>query len=194
MINKENYLTDDCKFNELLLPDVRKFAARHWTPFEIIDLAVDFLAEKDSSILDIGSGVGKFCLAGAYYAPHAFFYGVEQRHDLAEYAIKTQKRLKINNAFFIKGNFTQLNLREFDHFYFFNSFFENLEHGNAIDENIELSPALFDYYSHYLHTELQKLRKGTRIVTYHSILEEIPNSYELVESDKSNDLNFWIKQ
>jgi len=32
--------------------------------------------------LDIGSGVGKFCLAGAYYKPSASFFGVEQRKDL----------------------------------------------------------------------------------------------------------------
>lgn len=194
IVNKKRYLTNDCRFSELFPQNIQKAATRHWTPFEIIDLAVDFLAEKKCKILDIGSGVGKFCLAGAYYAPYAHFFGVEQRHELVDLAMSVQEKLCITNAFFIKGNFTQLNLQDFDHFYFFNSFFENLDGADHIDENVELSPGLFNYYNRYLYTELQKMRSGTKIVTYHSILEEIPRSYELVESYEGADLNFWVKQ
>lgn len=194
MIDKKQYLTNDCKFNELFPREIQKFASKHWTPFEIIDLVVDFLAEDSCKILDIGSGIGKFCLAGAYYAPHAQFFGIEQRHNLVDYATTAQQKLGIPNAAFIKGNFTQFDLKEFNHFYFFNSFFENLDGVKPLDETIELSPALFDYYNQYLYTELKKMPAGTKIATYHSILNKIPRTYELVESYEYAHLNFWIKR
>ncbi len=194
MTNIRTYLSSDCRFNELFPYEIQKCAKRHWTPIDVIDISIDFLADKNCKILDIGSGIGKFCLTGAHYAPQSHFYGVEQRPNLVDLAIRAQKKLSINNVTFIKGNFTQLNLRDFDHFYFFNSFFENLDHADHIDENIEYSPALFEYYNHYLFSELQKMPEGTKIVTYHSILEEIPRDYELIECLEGGDLNFWIKR
>jgi tRNA A58 N-methylase Trm61 len=194
MIDINKYLASDACFNELFPCNVQKCSRRHWTPLEIIERSIDFLAEEGSKILDIGSGVGKFCLTGAYYAPNAHFYGVEQRYNLVDHAIRAQEKLGIKNVSFIKGNFTKLNLQEFDHFYFFNSFFENLDYEDHIDEKVECSPALFDYYNHYLYSELQKMRPGTKIVTYHSILEEIPRDYELIKSLEDADLNFWMKR
>jgi len=194
MMNSNKYLSTDCDFNELFPFEMQKLAKRHWTPLDVVDMSIDFLAEKNGKILDIGSGIGKFVLAGAYYAPQAHFYGVEQRNNLVDLARQAQRRLDIENATFIKGSFTQLNLLDFDHFYFFNPFFENLDGAEHIDESIAYSPALFEYYNHYLYTELQKMPIGTKIVTYHSILEEIPSEYELAESLEGSDLNFWIKR
>lgn len=194
MTNINRHLSTDSGFNDLFPREIQRYARRHWTPLDIINLSIDFLAEKNSKVLDIGSGVGKFCLTGAYYAPNAHFYGIEQRHNLVDLAVKAQKELGIENATFIKGNFTQLNLQDFDHFYFFNSFFENLDVAGRIDDTLECSPALFKYYNHYLYSELKKMPSGTRIVTYHSILEEIPREYELVQCFEDADLNFWIKR
>ena len=58
---------------------------RHWTPLCVSRKAADFLAaESNVSILDIGSGVGKFCLGAAYYKPDAYYFGVEQRKNLTQ--------------------------------------------------------------------------------------------------------------
>ncbi len=192
--NVSRYLSDDCGFNELFPREIQKCSRRHWTPLDIIDVSIEFLAQTNGKVLDIGSGVGKFCIAGGYYAPGSHFYGIEQRHDLVDLAIAAQRKLGITNATFLKGNFTQLNLQDFDHFYFFNSFYENLDHAERIDDNIDYSPGLYDYYNRYLFSELQKMPAGTRVVTYHSLLGEIPGAYDLVECLEGGDLNFWIKQ
>lgn len=188
------YLKSDADFNELYPLNVQRLAKRHWTPLHITNLAVSFLARKNVKILDIGSGAGKFCLAGACYAPEARFYGIEQREYLIEHARHAQKKLHTSNVTFLHGNFTSLNFKEFDHFYFFNSFYENINSEGRIDDDIEYSESLYEYYMRYLYSELRQMRKGTKIVTYHHFLGEIPIEYDLVDSYQDGDLNFWMKR
>jgi SAM-dependent methyltransferase len=189
-----NFFNSDANFNDLYPLNIRMLASRHWTSINIAKLAVGFLAGKGSKILDIGSGVGKFCLTGAYYAPNSQFFGVEQRESLVRKAVKAQRTLDLQNISFIHGNFTQLNLKDFDHFYFFNSFYENIDDLDRIDEDLDYSEALYEYYVGYLYNGLQQMPKGTKLVTYHSCRREIPRGYEVVESHQNGDLNFWIKK
>lgn len=194
LIPKEDYLRSDTDFNKLYSSDIQILARRHWTPIHIAQLATTFLAKRGSKILDIGSGVGKFCLTAAHYAPTAHFFGVEQRKYLIDEALRAQWTLGIQNASFINANFTQLNLQEFDHFYFFNSFYENIDDMDRIDEDIAYSVALYEYYVRYLHKCLVDMPKGTKIVTYHSLEEEIPIGYDLIASHSDNNLRFWMKR
>jgi SAM-dependent methyltransferase len=189
------FLKTDLAFNDIYSPSMQALARQHWTPLRIARLATDFLTScPPSKILDIGSGAGKFCLAGACFAPQHHFYGIEQREYVLEQAKNAQKEIGVNNVSFIHGNFTQLDLRKFDHFYFFNSFYENLNDEGRIDNDIDYSEALYSYYVRYLHKGLQTMPKGTRIATYHSLYEEIPLSYELVDTLEGGNLNFWIKR
>jgi len=192
-IEYSKYIESDAAFNRLYPTDMQLLAKRHWTPIHITELAVEFLASKGSRILDIGSGVGKFCLAGACYALDAQFVGVEQRKYLIDHAQKAQRTLGIHNASFINANFTQLNLREFDHFYFFNSFEENIDLGDRIDESIGYSSSLYQYYTRYLYVGLHRMPKRTKIATYH-YFGEMPKGYDLVDSYSNGDLNFWEKK
>jgi SAM-dependent methyltransferase len=160
----------------------------------VIEKASKFLAEgKEARILDIGSGVGKFCLAGSYYQPHAYFYGVEQRLSLIEQARSIKISLSRSKVNFIHKNFTQLDLRQFNGFYFYNSFFENMESKDRIDDSIEYSPELYHYYSHYLYNELDQMPTGTRIATYCSWDDEIPPSFHLDGSLMGALLKLWTK-
>lgn len=118
------WFSSDIQFHYLYPPTIQRLAHRHWTPLHAVQKAVQFLAPNEGvRILDIGSGVGKFCLAGAYYNRDAFFYGVEQRKDLVEHAWAAKKAIGLTNVSFIHQNFTKLDLKEYDHFYFYNSFY-----------------------------------------------------------------------
>ncbi|MGZ5245479.1 MAG: methyltransferase, partial [Flavitalea sp.] len=97
------------------------------------------------------------------------------------------------NVSFIHGNFTQLDFRQFDSFYFFNSFYENLKGTDKIDSSIEYSLSLFNYYNNYLYKELEQKPNGTRIATYHSLEDEIPPSYYVVKTELNGSLKFWVK-
>jgi SAM-dependent methyltransferase len=187
-------LNDELAFNTLYTPLIQSKASRHWTPLDVAKCAAEFLVpENDVRVLDIGSGVGKFCLAAAKYKPYGLFYGVEQREQLVDQANDCAKKLDVNNVLFIHGNFTQLDFRHFDHFYFFNSFYENLKGTEKIDYTIEHSLALYNYYNRYLYKQLKEKPNGTRIATYHSLEDEIPPCYYVVKTEFGGLLKFWIK-
>jgi SAM-dependent methyltransferase len=192
----ETFLKTDAGFNSIYPPSMQALARQHWTPLHVVKLATEFLTSGPPSakILDIGSGAGKFCLAGACFAPEHYFYGIEQREYVFAEAVKAQKKIGVSNVSFRHGNFTQMDLRRFDHFYFFNSFYENIHDEGRMDENIDYSESLYSYYVRYLHSGLQSMPAGTKIVTYHSLYEEIPLSYDLVDTLEGGNLNFWIKR
>lgn len=149
-LSVSSYFNSDSRFNQLYPGPVRLLAPKHWTPLAVARKAARFLApEKGMHILDVGSGVGKFCLAAAYYAPNAHFYGIEQRKDLVSCAQSAAKLLELDNVSFIHGNFTQLDLRSYDHIYFFNAFYENLSYADKIDVNVAHSESLYYYYTRY---------------------------------------------
>jgi len=190
----DHYFSDDPRFCELYPLPIQQFDKKHWSPLLVVNQAVTFLVNKpDAKILDIGSGSGKFCLAGGYYKPSAFFYGVEQRQYLIDSAERVRDVLGLQNVHFMHCNFTQLNLKQYDHFYFYNSFFENLEGTDKIDNKIAYSNELYNYYSHYLYKQLEDMPVGTRVVTYCSWDDEIPPAYKLIETHFDNLLKLWKK-
>lgn len=186
----------DLQFDNLFPRQMQLLSGKHWTPVRVAAIASDFLAEQPGSrILDIGSGIGKFCLAAAQQHPDSHFYGVEQRKKLIQLATKAQKHIAVKNATFIHGNFTQLDLSQFDHFYFYNSFYENLvDDESHIDESIDYSLSLYEYYTHYLYAALEKLPRGTRLATYHSFREVVPPGYRLIETLHNTLLRCWIRE
>src|SRR4051812_29793263 len=73
---------NDAAFDTLYPQHFQMLSAKHWTPLAIAHIAAGFLAEQGARVLDIGSGIGKFCLTAGFYFPDTCFYGVEQRHEL----------------------------------------------------------------------------------------------------------------
>ncbi len=190
----EKWFSSDEQFNQLYPFPIQELAQKHWTPLSVARKASIYLAsEKNARILDIGSGVGKFCFAAAHYQPNAFYYGVEQRKSLFDHAETAGEKLGLENVFFIHGNFTQLDFRNYDHFYFFNSFYENLTGTNKIDDSIEYSSELYNYYNHYLYKQLEQKPAGTRLATFHSLEDEVPEGYRATGSEMDNILKYWIK-
>lgn len=190
----DKWFKSDETFNQLYPQSIQLHAQRHWTPLFVARKAGNFLSTgKNVSILDIGSGAGKFCLAAAHFNPESLFFGIEQRENLIKYSEKTNDLLNLENVTFIHGNFTKLDFNKFDHFYFYNSFYENLEGTDKIDNSIDYSGELYNYYNRYLYRELDKKPVGTRIATFHSLEAEIPHSYHVVGSELNNLLKFWIK-
>lgn len=194
-IDTAEWFDSDSEFDQLYPLAIQTLARRHWTPLGVARLAAGFLAADDNvRILDIGSGVGKFCLAAAYYKPRAFYYGIEQRKSLLFHAETAREILGFRNVSFIHGNFTQLDFRNYDHFYFYNSFYENLAGTDKIDDSIDYSGELYNYYNRYLYKQLEKKPSGTKLVTFHSLGDEIPQSFHVVNAEVDNLLKFWVKE
>lgn len=191
---QKNWFSSDHQFNNLYPASIQILSKLHWTPLEIAGKVANFLARgNNESILDIGSGVGKFCLAAAYQHPGDLFYGIEQRQSLITHAECAKTILQMNNVFFLHGNFTQLDFRRFDHFYFYNSFYENLPGTDKIDDHIDYSEALYTYYKQYLYQQLKRKPKGTRLSTLCAWEHDIPPEYHIVGTEMDEQLKFWIK-
>ena len=193
-INTENWFGSDAQFNQLYPASIQLLAERHWTPLVVSRKAAGFLAaETNVKILDIGSGVGKFCLAAAHYKPKAFYYGIEQRKRLVNHAEAAKEILRLENVSFINRNFTQIDFRNYDHFYFYNAFYENLAGTDKIDNSIDYSRELYNYYNRYLYKQLEQKPSGTRVASFHSLEDEIPQGYHIAGSEMNDLLKFWIK-
>jgi SAM-dependent methyltransferase len=190
----EQWFSSDAQLHHVYPPSIQLLARKHWTPLGITQMVVQFLAPHDGvKVLDIGSGAGKFCLAGGYYKPCASFFGIEQRKDLVSHAETARGMLGLKNIHFIHGNLTGLDFKEYDHFYFYNSFYENLMDTEKIDDNIECKPELYNYYNRKLYEKMEELRTGTRLATFHCFEDNIPSSYQLVDNQVGSLLKFWIK-
>lgn len=189
-----NWFSSDLQFNKLYEDPLTAQASMHWTPLHIARKAAAFLAAEDGKrIADIGSGGGKFCLAAAYYQPGCFFHGIEQRQNLVNAARIAQQTTKLQNVDFVHANIIETDLSAYDHFYFFNSFYEHVAEDHRIDSQLSYSKELYTAYNRYLFKQLNKKPVGTRLVTFHSTQHEIPPSYFEMSVSDDELLKCWIK-
>ena len=108
---------DDAIFNDIYPKKIRELAKRHWTPIEVAKLTADYLAFKaGAKVLDIGSGVGKFCMIGAT-CTKGIFTGVEQRKGLVTLANKIKVQYGIKNVEFIQANIMEIDFECYQSFY-----------------------------------------------------------------------------
>jgi SAM-dependent methyltransferase len=190
----KNWFKSDKIFNSLYPLPIQDVAEKHWTPIAVAEKAAAFLAvSEDVRVLDIGSGSGKFCLTAAHLYPQTLFYGIEQRPGLVSLSRELAKKLELENVVFLCDNITKVDLSKYDHFYFYNAFYENIAGTQKIDNDITYSDELYNYYNRYLYKQLDKRPSGTRLVTYHSFGKEVPRSFEIVHTDYNEYLKFWIK-
>lgn len=194
VVKTARYVTDSA-FDWLYPENIQQLSKRHWTPMSVARKSAQFLANSaGKKVLDIGSGVGKFCILGGISFPHVNFYGVEQREELYHHSLEAKEVANVQNVDFIHANFTQIDLDEYDNFYFYNSFFENIDEGDKIDHAVETSASLYVYYSRFLYRALEKKCSGTRLVTFHSLESEVPPNYQVVDVSPDHQLKMWIKR
>lgn len=183
----------DRDFDDSFLGHYSTHSSTHWTPIEVAKLAASWLVTSPQcKVLDVGSGVGKFCILAAL-STVAHFYGVEQRSNLVSTSTKVARRLKLQNVQFIHGNFEDLNFKDFDSFYLFNPFWENITTDVLIDKKIPVSSELYNQYNTSLSAKLSTLKVGTRLATYLMRESEIPSCYTIEKSLLKGKLVFWKK-
>ena len=186
----------DHELDDLLFSvSAKSHSSVHWTPIIIAKKAAEWLAPSVGiKVLDVGSGVGKFCILGTYFTK-GHFTGVEYRAQLVNQAKKAAKKANISSVQFLHADIASVDFSQFDSFYFFNPFYENLVPDMAIDSAIELSDQKYHSYLKQVYNKLDQLKVGTRVATYCGSDEKIPPSYELVFSTpEKNSLRFWVKR
>lgn len=193
MNKNRNYFLSDAEFDSLFNDEIRALSYVHWTPIEVAYKALDWLDVKSTDkVLDIGSGVGKFCII-AGHASRAQFTGVELRKSFIEVASDMAKKLGIENVSFINADINTINFKDYDAFYYYNPFCEMLSEKVLIDNQITYSRESHRAYEDYVYDQLQQLPKGTKIVTYCSPQFIMPPDYDLSELYFEGTLSLWVR-
>ena len=182
------------RFSELLPKHLQKASRVYFTPVRIAIIATQWLTEEgQKKILDIGAGVGKFCIVGARYS-NSHFHGVEYRPSLVEVANNLIKHFELENASMLQGNIVEVDFLKFDAFYLYNPFYENLLASRCLNNEVELAGPLYGYYFKYTEQQLERTKPGTRLVTFHGNNFEVPGSFSIVKEAEGGALKLWIKQ
>lgn len=190
---KLNKNIKDPVFDLIYLDKIKEFADIHFTPFKVSKTAARFLADKIGvKVLDIGAGAGKFCMIGAA-CTEGIFTGVEQRESLVLAAKQLTKHYKLTNISFIHSNIINISFKNYDAFYIYNPFYENISLLGTVDDEIEYKRAFYDSYSLYVNQQLSKMPIGTKLVTYFSYGKEVPDNYKIHTTAFDGKLKMWMK-
>jgi hypothetical protein len=110
---------NDKEFTKVLNPKYNR--AGYWSYQDVIDLTAPFF-KGCHSVLDIGSGVGKFCLLSGAASPEIKFTGVELKDEFWAESIRILEHFDIKNVEFLNEDFRSIDLSPYDGFYIFNPF------------------------------------------------------------------------
>lgn len=186
-----NTITDK-DFDLLYQAKLKSLANTHWTPVDVARKAIAYLGGQGKSVLDIGSGAGKFCLIAAACSD-ALITGVEKLPNLVHFSKKLAEPFQLKNLNFIQDDLINVDFGNYDHFYFFNSFEENINLKDKLNRDNEINLENFTRYVRLLKERFDAAPAGTRIVTYCGECEEIPPCYQLIKSSNKGKLKFWKK-
>jgi SAM-dependent methyltransferase len=188
---------DDKTFSRALSPKYRAMSIVHWSPAEACRAAAKLLKTRASDrVLDVGSGVGKFCVLAAL-SHRGHFYGVEQRRDLVDEAESVARHFEAERASFIHSDAFELDWSSFDAFYFYNPFGElRFDMTRRIDNAVTYDPAKHRQSVESVRDKLAAMPAGTRVVLHHGFGGRLPDKYEqtAVEPLEDGDLELWVKR
>jgi predicted RNA methylase len=187
-------LIEDGVFDAIYPEDVRRLSPTHWTPVEAAVRAAQLLTRSPGArILDVGSGVGKFCIIAAA-AVEASVSGVEQRGRLVDIAKGAAAVLGVDVRF-THGTLADCDPAQVDGVYFFNPFAENhCLPSDRIDDAVELSESRRLRDVAQARDFLRAAHVGTRVVTYCGFGGELPDDYECISRERrAGILELWVK-
>lgn len=190
---RRNVTVFDDDFDMIFPEDVREYSNRHYTSVFLAQKAAEFLVQdKNDTILDIGSGTGKFCLVGAL-TTHGHFTGVEYRKYQSDIARNVAQNYSISNVEFIHANILDVPFDEFTGFYMFNPFLEQIDRTAKMDGLIKDDIENYTLFNEYVQSELMKKEIGTRLVSYYVPIIQIPDCFQQVDSFFGGTFCFWEK-
>lgn len=184
---------EDTEFDRIYPEAIYQVADIHFTPIEVCKVAAQFLVSKEGdSVLDIGSGAGKFCMVGSV-CTEGVFIGVEKSEQLHTLALQVAEKYDLKNLHFINGTILDIDFKNYNAFYYFNSFYETICPFEESIEPVEINPELYTKYCDYVKEELDKMPIGTKLATYIESKSITPASFKLMKTDFEDNLKLWEK-
>ncbi len=186
----------DSVFDQIYPEELRSISKMHWTPVDVALRAAELLVvDQHTRVLDVGSGVGKFCMIGAL-STAAQFTGVDVREHFVKFSRHFAIHYKIPRVKYVHSDMGRMDWSEYDSFYLFNPFCEVAVASINIDESLQVNEALHDRYVEQVKEKLIHARVGTRVATYHGFGGQFPDSYRLIhdEAFAHGSLEIWEKK
>lgn len=169
----------------------------HFTPV-IAARAVGRLLtpQPGDRVLDLGSGVGKFCITAALDRPDVTFVGVERRAALVAIARATARRLGADNVEFIHGDALTIAWTGYVGFYLFNPFGEHsVDTALQLDDDGGVDADRFFEVTRRARERLRTVPAGTRVVTYHGYGRPAPHGFDIsYHTLDSGPLERWVRR
>jgi SAM-dependent methyltransferase len=189
---------DDERFDRLLPGRLRRASGVFWTPLAVVARAAAWLAEaRVDSVVDIGSGAGKFCVAAAL-ATTCRYTGLEHRARLVATAGRLARQLRVDDRVtFVAGGLEPRAVPVADAYYLYNPFAENRFAPEAhLDDDVVLGEARYLADIATVEAVLRDARAGTLVILYNGFGGELPAGYAPVRADRTlpNLLQMWIQR
>jgi len=188
---------DERVFDRFLNSAMRIVSDLHWTPLVVALRTAEWLNQLEvETVVDVGSGAGKFCVATAL-ATRCKFIGVEQRPRLVHAARALAETFGVSDRVqFIEGTLDDGAVPGADAYYLFNPFGENLfGPEDHIDEDVELGNERYERDIAAMESFLKQQPVGTYLIKYNGFGGRVPPTYDAVRSalDLPNLLRVWRK-
>lgn len=153
----------------------------------VADRAARWLTELDiASVVDIGAGVGKFCVATALGCS-ATFTGLEHRPRLVSEAQALARLFGVEERVqFLTGEFGRAHTPAAECYYFFNPFGENLfDATEQLSGDVDLSHGRHLRDIAAAESFLASVPVGTYVLTYNGFGGKLPGDFHEVRSDST---------
>jgi predicted RNA methylase len=188
---------DNYAFDRFLPFADRRVSEEYWTPLQVAVRAAQWLDYFDArTVVDVGSGVGKFCVAAAL-AGGCRFIGLEQRVRLITAAHALARTFEVEDRVeFVQSNFIAQSWPRADAYYLYNPFGENLcRRDHQLDADVELGLERYKRDVAAAEQFLESVPIGTFLITYNGFGGRVADSYEEVAIDRNlpYDLRMWRK-
>jgi len=176
---------NDQSFDRFLPEPLRLVSPEYWTPLAVVRRAADWLEDVGiRTVVDIGSGAGKFCAAGALFGGRRFI-GLEQYSLLVRSAVALVDLFDLSDRVsFVAGDLRAVTAPVGDAYYFFNPFGEywlGADYPTAADADVMGTRWADDIAA--AEDLLRSVPAGTWILTYNGFGGRMPAGYELVRVD-----------
>lgn len=185
------------EFDRFLPLELRPVSTTYWSRLCVALRAAQWIRELGiRSVVDVGSGPGKFCVVAAL-ASEARFLGVEHRERFVRAARELADTFDVwERVHFVRGTFGDMPLPVADAYYFFNPFGENVfGPEDRLDHEVELGDSRYLRDVASAEVLLDDLPEDTYLITYNGFGGQVPDSFREVRVDRElpSVLRMWRK-
>jgi hypothetical protein len=174
----------DAAFDCYLPAELREVSARYWTPLPVVRRAATWLREIEArTVVDLGSGAGKFCVAAALLT-RCRFTGLEQRASLVRAAGELVGVFGLGERVsFVHGTLGATTAPVGDAYYVFNPFGEYVfPSGRFADPGVAFTAESRRRDLTAARALLSGAPVGTFVITYNGLGAQFPVGYEQIQA------------